>query len=318
MVALAIVLCIAWFDFLRARGQRATTTEPPTTAPPARAEEPHGAGKAEAGPLHQAAECTWLGGYRTSALVSVAALAVGIWPTVRNLAIYDRIHVDNYDFHDTPMHTQPPGSRAETSFSSFRFVELLRHPWVHVAHADSFWTELYARLWFDYEGFGTSLATYPPWQAHWDALRDRWERDRPGQEQWPVQRWQALLDYADDQVPPKLRRAAVVAYVAGLPLTACVLAGLVVALRRFGRDFVLTLLALNLLLAALVPVFQTLRLPHFAAMKAAFMLGGLSTVPVLAAHILTVMRAPIARAGVWLLGLALGAIVIVDIVYILR
>ena len=56
------------------------------------------------------------------------------------------------------MRYQPPGSLSKVSFTSLRYVELLRHPWLHMAHADSFWTELYGRMWFDYEGLKTTLS----------------------------------------------------------------------------------------------------------------------------------------------------------------
>lgn len=249
---------------------------------------------------------------RPVVLMLAAMLAVGVWPTVRNLAIYDRPHVDNFDFFDTPMSTQPPGSIAATSFASFRMLELLRHPWIHVSHVDSFWTELYARLWFDYEGFATSLAGHGPWERHWEALRERWEVNRAGQVQWPPERWASLFDYGEESEPPNLRRAGIVAYLAGLPLTACVLMGLLLSLRRFGRDFAATLLSLHLLFALAVVLFQTLRLPHFAAMKAAFVLGGLSSVPVLAAALLAWSRPNVARAVGCLMVASLVAVALTD------
>lgn len=255
-------------------------------------------------------------GLKPAVLILSATLAIGIWPTVRNVRTYERLHIDNYAFFSSPMHTQPPGSVAATEFLSFRFGALLRRPWLHISHADSFWTELYGRLWFDYEGFSTSLAAYPPWQKHAEELRVRWETNRAGQKQWPQQRWNSLLDYGDEHVPPMLRPVAVASYIAGLPLTICVLAGLVVSLRRFGREFATTLLLTSFLLAAIVPVFQTLRLPHFAAMKAAFLLCGLSSVPTFVCAFLASLRPAMVRFIVPLLWLGLAAVGLADAAYV--
>jgi hypothetical protein len=46
---------------------------------------------------------------------------------------------------------QKPGSVGATSFLDLRLVGLLRHPTFSTEMLDSFWTQLFARLWFDYE-----------------------------------------------------------------------------------------------------------------------------------------------------------------------
>ena len=246
------------------------------------------------------------------ALVLIAALPLAIWPTVRNVLVYGKPHVDNFDmFPETPMRHQPPGSVRETSFLSFRLAALLRHPWLHVVHVDSFWTQFYGRLWFDYEGFNTTLAPYPPWQRLWE----RCAREHP---LWNRARQEMLLSYAPNEVPPSLRRVAVLAYLAGLPLTLGVLAGLVIALRRMGRDFGMTLLSVHFVLAVFVPVFQTLRLPHFAAMKAAFALSGLATAPVLLGLVLSSIRGrAVGRIVAGLLWVFTAAIVLVDVAFVI-
>lgn len=239
-------------------------------------------------------------------LMTLTALAVGIWPTVRNLYTFDRLHVDNFDLRDSPMRFQPPESRRALSLTSFRLPALLRHPWLHVSHADSFVTELYGRLWFDYEGFKTSLAPYAPWQRLWNRCAQAYP-------QWNRPRWDMLLHYAADEVPPRLRPVAWAGYLAGLPLTAAVIAGAALALRRLGRDFPLTLLLIHFVLAACVPLVQTLRVPHFSAMKAAYALSGVSTAPVLLALLLAVLPAGRGRkAAVAGLTLALAAIAAAD------
>lgn len=126
------------------------------------------------------------------------------------------------------------------------------------------------------------------------------------------------MSYAPNEVPPGLRRVAVLAYVAGLPLTLGVLAGLVIALHRAGRDFGMTLLSVHFVLAVFVPVFQTLRLPHFAAMKAAFALSGLATAPVLLGLVLNSIRGrAVGRIVAGLLWLFTMAIVLADVTFVI-
>ncbi|HUU98489.1 MAG TPA: phospholipid carrier-dependent glycosyltransferase [Phycisphaerae bacterium] len=240
---------------------------------------------------------------RPLAFVLVSALALAVWPTARNLWVFGELHVDNYQFRDTPMYHQPPGSLADTSFRSFRLPALLQHPWLHVAHVDSVWTELYGRLWFDYEGFNTTLAPYPPWQR-------LWERCAQAYPEWNRARWLMLLDPAPDEVPPDFKRVAILSYFAGLPLTLAVLAGLLLAVRRARQSFGVALVSLHFVFAVLVPVFQTLRLPHFAAMKAAFALSGLAGAPVLLALVLNAIHSRAVRLTVvgalWLLAAAVA------------
>ncbi len=195
-----------------------------------------------------------------------AALAVGIWPMVRNLHTYGELQVDNFETRDSPLRFQPPGTVGNVEFLSLRLVELMRRPWVHVAHANSFWTELYGRMWFDYEGFNTTLAPHPPWG-------DLWARCAEAYPIWERARWDMLLSYREDEVPPRFARLARVSYAAGLPLTAAVLAGAVIFVRR-ERDFAGRLMLVHFVAALAVPLVQTLRLPHFASMKSGFALGG--------------------------------------------
>jgi len=232
----------------------------------------------------------------------VAASAFGVWPTVRNLGWYGRLHVDNFDFFRTPMRLQPPGAASAIDFTSFRLLDLLKYPWVHTTHVNSFWTELYARLWFDYEGLTVTLRAAREWRAH-DArvsqIHPRWTRER----------WQALLNWNPRDVPPDFRRVAVMSYWAGLPLTLVPLAGLLLGLRRCGRDFGVALLLVHFVLCLAIPLFQALRIPYFAAMKTAFALSMVSSVPVLVVLAVQSLRAWAGRvlAMVLWLGLALLA-----------
>lgn len=258
-------------------------------------------------------------------VVLAAALLTGSGPAIRNLLTFGRPHVDNFDFFDTPMRFQPPGSAAAIDFGSLRFAALLQSPWLHTAHLDSFWSEIYGRLWFDYEGFHSSLSGYPGWEAHWKSCAEAHPR-------WSRKRWEMLLSYGPEDVPPHFAWLARLQYVAGLPLTALVLLGLLRgtcvtgrtgwrALRAvLGREastaraasasqsasstdpvrppatatqaegtrsavisFATVLLALHFWAAICVPVVQSLRLPHFAAMKEAFSLSALASIAAAAA-----------------------------------
>ena len=66
----------------------------------------------------------------------------------------------NQDFF-TVSPPQPPGALSEVSFFSLNFGELLRMPFMGPETLKSFWTEIYGRLWFDYERrfFNTEEAT---------------------------------------------------------------------------------------------------------------------------------------------------------------
>lgn len=250
-------------------------------------------------------------------LILAAALLVAIWPAVRNLQIYDTLHIDNFAMRDTPMRFQPPGSVGETSWLSFRLPALLRRPWLHTEHADSFWTEIYGRFWFDYEAFHFSLQAYESWSRLWRRA-DEATRAPEGHSAWSRARWDILLAYEAADVPEGLARVGAFSYLAGLPLTVAALAGFLLLLRRFGRELTATLLVTHFVLAMAIPIVQTLRLPHFAAMKAAFALSMLSSLPVFASALLDARR-----SGVWrwtvgmLLWLCIGAICAADAAYII-
>ncbi|MCX7887854.1 MAG: hypothetical protein N3B01_11460, partial [Verrucomicrobiae bacterium] len=48
------------------------------------------------------------------------------------------------------------------SFLSLRLGALLRYPWTHITTVDSFWTQIYAELWFDH-GTASTIYQYRPW-----------------------------------------------------------------------------------------------------------------------------------------------------------
>jgi hypothetical protein len=256
-----------------------------------------------------AAEAVFWRAFRPAILVSVLALLIGVWPGVRNQALYQRFHVDNFDFFRTGMQSQPPGSVAGVEFFTFRLVSLIEYPWIHKTQLSSFWTELYARFWFDYEGFSLTLRRSPQWLARQtDIIREHggWNRSA----------WTALLDWQTPDVPADFRRVAIGSYLAGLPLTALVVAGLPLALRRSQWKFGVLLLLAHLLSCLFVPLFQVLRLPYFAAMKAAFTLSALSSVPVLAGISLGALRGRLLQVVSVVGWLAVGGLVVANVGYI--
>ncbi|MBZ5586964.1 MAG: hypothetical protein LAO05_00190 [Acidobacteriia bacterium] len=238
------------------------------------------AGRGVGRPSHDAAPQT-PGRYgRAVMLVAAGALTVGIWPIAGNLRLYGKPHVDNFDFFKTGMQTQPPGSLDAVEWLTFRPVALLQHPWVHTSTVDSIWTELYARLWFEYEGI-ISLKNSPQWSA----FQTRVLRGAGG---WTAAAWRELLSYGAGDVPVGLGWWARASYAAGLPLTAIVLAGFATAVahrRRFGP----VLLLLHFCGCLCVPLVQTLRLPHLASMKSAFALSAISSAPVFGAMLLVAL-----------------------------
>ena len=60
------------------------------------------------------------------------------------------VMVSNQHFFDW-VSSQPPGRLSLVTFTDFRFRELFRSPFMSPATLGSFWTEVFARFWFDYE-----------------------------------------------------------------------------------------------------------------------------------------------------------------------
>lgn len=238
--------------------------------------------------------CGWMrgeaadGAQRRSArrgllLLAAATIGVGIWPAARTTWTFGRPHVDNFDFFDSPMRFQPPGRVGAAEFLTLRGGALLARPYVHATQVNSVPTQLYARFWFDYEGFPFSLAASREWARHWEACAQRYP-------EWSPARWTALLSYDGADVPPRFVTIARASYIAGLPLTIAVLGGVGLALARARSDRTALLHALNLLLALLVPLVQFLRLPHFAALKAGFALCGLASAAALLVLVISTVR----------------------------
>jgi hypothetical protein len=252
--------------------------------------------------LEPTATHRWPRFFASVALVGSCA-AVGSGATVRNFALYRT----PLGFSESAMHTQPPGSIAKLDFLSFRFVDLLHRPWVHVSHLSSVWTELYARYWFDYEGMTLTLALSSEWQQHMRSLHLA-RGAKATQEDW-----MRLLQWDTGDVPKVPRAVAIVSYFAGLPITAALLAGTLLSLRRLGRDFSTSLLLIHLALCLTVPVVHVVRWPVFSAIKSTYTLSAISSVPVLLVLLLGAMRVRMAHCVAAVLCVALVVLVLCNI-----
>ena len=246
---------------------------------------------------------------RPAALAALSATIVGIWPTVFNLANYGRLHVDNFELLPTGLRNQPPGSIKGIDFVSFRLPSLLQHPWSHVSHLNSYWTALYARLWFDSAGTQNTLVISSEWQQHRARISSRtWS---PG-----TARGLALRDYVESDTPADFRRVAVGSYLVGLPLTAAVLAGFALLLLRAHREFMPALLCVHFVGCLAIPLVQTLRLPTISTMKAEFTFNCLTSIPVFVVALLAALGIGWRRGLTIGLALALSGLLILDAAYI--
>ncbi len=241
---------------------------------------------------------------------TAACLVVGIWPSVRNLAHYNKLHVDNFDMFQTAMQSQFPGSRDDIEFTTFRFPSLVKHPWVHLSHVNSFWTELYARYWFDYEGIPISLSVSREWRDHIRGLHlTSSQRTRED--------WQRALSWEAGAVPASLQTSAVASYVAGLPIMLLLLFGWLFAVGKIRSSTPACIHALHVPACILVPLVQVWRLPLMSAMKAAFTLNAIASGPWLIAEVLERVPAKARPIASYVLALGLLVLLVANIAFVL-
>lgn len=259
--------------------------------------------------------------FAPAAWTLLAGLLIGSGPALRNLTTFGKLQVDNFEKFDTPMRFQPPGAASQIDFGSLRYRALLESPWLHTRHLDSFWTELFGRLWFDYEGFRVSLSGYPAWEAHWKEATTRHPR-------WTRERWVELLSYERAETPPHFHWLGVSAYVFGLPLTLLVLCGVLVGAVRTLRGilaraaarpawFATVLLTLHFFANLCVPVVQSLRLPVFSAMKVEFALSAVSSVAAAAALAIGLAGGSVRRVLLTTCGALLAGCAAIQTAYVL-
>lgn len=84
----------------------------------------------------------------------IALLALGLLVAagdeIYRTAVTGHLLVSNQHYFDWPS-VQRPGSVAATSFFDLRLSSLFRYPWHSDATVDSFWTQVFGRLWFDFD-----------------------------------------------------------------------------------------------------------------------------------------------------------------------
>lgn len=215
-----------------------------------------------------------LGGRAGPALAMVAlAGLVGFWPYWRNYRLHGSPVVTSYDLLPHAMWDQPPGRLAGVSFFSFRLAALMDRPWLHVSTLDSFWTELYARFWFDYE---TTLTVfhYRPFARHISAA---WRDAGAGGARTPADAFVAQATWGTDVVPASVLAEGRALLALGLIPSGLAIVGCCVAIGRVGRSFPAAVLLVNLLAHLAIPMIKTVREPHFSSMKATFCLGLLAS-----------------------------------------
>jgi hypothetical protein len=236
----------------------------------------------------------------------IPCLLVSAWPFARNMSLYGKPHVDNFELFPGPIQNAPPGRVESIHYFTFRPDRLLSRPWIHMDTVNEFWTQLFARYWFDYEGINCTLALSPAWQLHQASVSRSYavmSRD------W----WRELLNWHPNDVPAQLIPVSVATYSTGLILTILIVTGLLVSLRNRGSQFFLTLHGIGCLL---VPIFQSLRLPHFSAMKAEFTLCALCSIPIWLALLGTRFHKRIQTAFVVMLALCCMVLLFCDVLHI--
>ena len=152
-----------------------------------------------------------------------------------NVIETDQLMVSNQHHFDYA-HKQPPGDVGQVEFLSFRFYSLLKEPFISESTLQSLPTELFARIFFDYEwryispkikgSYYIGLMSYL-WGAFWMGLIFYWV-------------------VSNFKIPKS--NSKVMIYLCSL-----VLIGLFI----------------------MVPFIQTIRFPYFSSMKAMFILPGL-------------------------------------------
>ncbi len=212
---------------------------------------------------------------RGTIIAIVIALLLGSWPYIRSYQLTGNPVAGNYTLRPHTMNDQLPGSIAKTSFFSLRFTRLIKHPWRHLDTVDSWWTQLYARLWFDYDT-SITLFQYRPWVEYllpiWqDRTIDATERERR-QMIWPT-----------DITPPSLLLQGRSLYIVGILPILLIPIGLVFIWCKRGTTLQPYILTCMLVLSVAIPLFQTVRQPFRSSMKAAFLLPALGVMAILVA-----------------------------------
>jgi hypothetical protein len=210
---------------------------------------------------------------RGAALGLAVALALGVWPYVRSHRLTGNPLISNHDLFPQGMGQQLPGERSRISFLSFQLGRLLHHPWVHVDTVDSFWTQLYAELWFDHGTLAT-LYSYQPW------VRRLWEID-PEHRLPGLEFDRRALSWNSADMPQLLLWQGRLLLALGVVPTLLLVCGAFALWRRSEWPVVRVAVAAAAAVGLATPLFQTLRQPFRSSMKATFALHAIAAFIVL-------------------------------------
>lgn len=210
---------------------------------------------------------------RDAVFAIALGLAFGVWPYVRNYVLTGDPVVSPFKRLPNKMGDQLPGELSAISWASFRFGSLIARPWLHISTVDSFWTMLYAELWFDH-GTAVTAYQYRPWiEFVWpiwrnESLEGR-ERERRG------------LTWDLSVMPRVFVPQARVLYVLGLLPTALMVIGLFAIWRETGGFVPASILLTSMALGVFTPLFQTIRQPFRSSIKSTFVLHALIAMTIL-------------------------------------
>lgn len=223
-----------------------------------------------------------------ASLMLALALAVGCYPYLRDWARFGTPVPSNYNLVEHSIRAQPPGRWQDVSFTSLRLDQLLARPWLHLDHVDSFWTQMYAGLWFDHST-ALTLWRYTPWKHRFLRI---WGPPQTTHEEGIARQ----LSWLPIDVPARQAWQGRLLYLLGLVPSALMVAGIYFAVRLAFPQPVWALILACLLINWCVPIVQTFRQPHYSSIKTAFALGSL---PAMAAMVAASVRGLADRGLAW-------------------
>ena len=209
--------------------------------------------------------------FTPSVIMPLLGIGLGLSDEIWKFSVTHVLLVSNQHFFDYARN-QPPGSVSNIEFYSLRLIALLQHPLLSRFTWASYWTALFASSWFDYE-----------------------------------------YRYVTPQLPD-IKVVAALLYAYGLGVVSLTLVGIGKWLatsraNRWQPNWVVSLLAVIALCFFLVPLVQTLRLPHYSSMKSQFLLPA-STIILLgmgyALREIHLLRVPFIFYGLVALTLGIG------------
>ena len=198
--------------------------------------------------------------FTPSVIVPLLGIGIGLSDEIWKFSVTHVLLVSNQHYFDYARN-QPPGSVSNIEFYSLRLIALFQHPLLSQSTWASYWTALFASTWFDYE-----------------------------------------YRFVTPQLPG-IKALAALLYTYGLGIGGMAAVGTVkwLALSRANRwrpNWVVVSLVFVALCFFLVPLVQTLRLPHYSSMKSQFFLPGSTIIMLGFGYVLReirLLRTPIAH-----------------------